>query len=259
MKSVSSHDVEVPVLGLGTYRLRGATCTESVRTAIEMGYRHIDTAEYYNNQPAVGRAIDEASVDREEIFLTTKVWRSNLAYDEVLRSARESLGALGVDTVDLLLIHWPSHSVPVEETLDAMTRLHREGNVRHIGVSNFSVAQLREAIQAAEIPILTNQVQYNPVHGQTDLLEFCRDNDVLLTAYSPLAKGSVARNETLAAIGERYDKSAAQVALRWLLQQEAVAAIPKAASTGHLRENLDVFDFTLTDDEMRRVFALGDR
>jgi 2,5-diketo-D-gluconate reductase B len=258
MQSVTVQGVEVPALGLGTYQLRGEACVQTVREAVEMGYRHIDTAEFYNNQSEVGQGIAAADVDREEIFLTTKVWRSNLAHDDVLQSVHESLDKLGLETVDLLLIHWPSRTVPVGETLSAMEQLQAEGNVRHIGVSNFSVEQLQEAMRVAESPILSNQVKYHPFNGQPELVEFCIEHDVLLTAYSPLAKGDVVSNETLATIGERYGKSAAQVALRWLLQQEMVAAIPKASSHEHLQENLAVFDFELTDAEMERIFELQD-
>jgi diketogulonate reductase-like aldo/keto reductase len=256
MEYVTVQDEEVPALGLGTYQLRGKTCVETVRDALEIGYRHIDTAEYYDNQREVGEAIADASVDRDEVFLTTKVWRSNLQHDQVLRSARESLDKLGLEYVDLLLIHWPSRTVPVAETLDAMTKLHDDGNVRHIGVSNFSVGQLQEAIAVSDVPIFTDQVEYHPFNGQADLVDFCIESGVMLTAYSPLGKGTVVGDETLATIGDRYGKSAAQVALRWLVQQDTVAAIPKASSREHLRENIDIFDFELTDEEMNSVFEL---
>jgi diketogulonate reductase-like aldo/keto reductase len=256
MEYVTAGDVRIPALGLGTYQLRGQACTDTVHTALELGYRHVDTAEYYDNQAAIGRALEATDVPREEVFLTTKIWRTNLAYEDALRSARESVAKLGVETVDLLLIHWPSRSVPTKETVRAMNELQAEGLVHHIGVSNFSVAQLEEAVDASETPIVANQVEYHPYEAQQDLLEFCIEEDVILTAYSPLAKGRVADDEVLQRIGERYDKSAAQVALRWLVQQEQVAAIPKASSRDHLRANLDVFDFTLGDDEMERVFEL---
>jgi 2,5-diketo-D-gluconate reductase B len=256
MEFVSVQGVEVPAVGLGTYQLRGQQCVKTVRDALEMGYRHLDTAEYYTNQRAVGKAIAEASVDRSEVFLTTKVWRSNLAYDDVMDSVAESLDRLGLASVDLLLIHWPNPTVPVEETLDAMTQLREDGKTRSIGVSNFSVTQLRDAMQAGAVPILTDQVEYHPFEGQADLVEFCSENDVLLTAYSPLAKGDVVDDETVAGIGDRYGKSPAQVALRWLVQQEIVAAIPKASSRRHLAANIDIFDFELTDEEMKQVFDL---
>jgi diketogulonate reductase-like aldo/keto reductase len=256
MEYVTAAGESIPALGLGTYQLRGRSCTETVRRALDVGYRHLDTAEYYDNESAVGEAIADSPVDRSELFLTTKVWRTNLAYDDAIRSARESLRKLGTDYVDLLLIHWPSRSVPTEETLRAFEDLREEGVVRHVGVSNFSVAQLREAIAAADAPILTNQIQYHPFQDQGDLLAYCVENDVTLTAYSPLAKGRVATDETLREIGDRHGKTAAQVALRWFLQQECVAAIPKASSEAHLRENFDVFDFELSDAEMERVFDL---
>jgi diketogulonate reductase-like aldo/keto reductase len=256
METVTVQGVDVPALGLGTYRLRNQACVNTVRDALELGYRHVDTAEFYDNQREVGEGIATANVDREDVFLTTKIWRSNLRREDALRSARESIDRLDVEYVDLLLIHWPDQSVPVAETLDAMTQLREEGQVRHVGVSNFSVPQLREAIEATDAPILTDQVEYHPFTDQSNLLEFCIEQDVLLTAYSPLAKGKVARDDTLAEIGERYDRTASQVALRWLVQQEGVAAIPKASSREHLQENLVVFDFELTDAEMSRVFDL---
>lgn len=256
MEHVTVHGVDVPVLGLGTYRLRGNECTDVVEAALEMGYRHIDTAEFYSNQAAVGDAIAAAPVDREELFVTTKIWKTDLAYDQAIASATESLEKLDIGYIDLLLIHWPNTSVPTAETIRAMNHLQEEGLVRHIGVSNFSVAQLEEAIEASETPILTNQVPYDPTTDQSNLLEWCVSKDVMLTAYSPLGKGSVVGNETLAEIGEPYEKSAPQVALRWLIQQPMVAAIPKASSRDHLAANLDVFDFELTPTEMERIFDL---
>jgi len=256
MEFVSVQGEDIPAIGLGTYQLRGQSCVDVVQEALDLGYRHIDTAEYYNNQQEVGNAIRSAAIDREEIFLTTKVWRSNLAYDDFIESATESLDELGLEYVDLLLIHWPSQTVPIEETLQAMNKLHHEGKTRHIGVSNFSVSQLQEARAASDVPILTDQVEYNPFTGQSDLVEYCIGSDVMATAYSPLAKGKVATNDTLASIGDRYDKSATQVALRWLVQQDMVSAIPKASSRGHLQENIEIFDFELSDEEMETVFDL---
>lgn len=256
MEDITTTQARIPALGLGTYRLRGQSCTETVTQAIEMGYRHIDTAEYYENQAAIGQALADTAIDREELFVTTKVWRDNLAAADTKRVARESREKLGVDAIDLFLIHWPSPSVPIEETIGAMNELHEAGVVRHIGVSNFSVEQLDAARAASETPICTNQVEYNPYTDQSDLLEYCIDHDIMLTAYSPLAKGRVVDDETLATIGDRYDKSPAQVALRWLVQQPQVAAIPKASSRTHLDANLSVFDFELTDDEMADIFDL---
>jgi len=253
--TVDAGGVAIPALGLGTWQLRGRTCTETVDRALEMGYRHVDTAEYYDNHRAVGEGLARAGVDREDVFLTTKVWRSNLRADDVRRVVEQSLENLGVDYVDLLLIHWPNRSVPVEETLGAMLEYHPD-RVRSVGVSNFSVPQLRAARSVVDAPIVADQVEYHPYDRRDDLLATCIDADVCLTAYSPLAKGRVVDDDTLAAIGERYQKTAAQVALRWLVQQENVAAIPKASSDAHLRENLAVLDFTLSEEEMDRIFEL---
>jgi diketogulonate reductase-like aldo/keto reductase len=256
MEYVTVQGESVPAVGLGTYQLRGETCVRTVKTALDLGYRHVDTAEYYRNEAEIGRALRESDVDRAEVFLVTKVWRSNLSREGVLQSTKESLRDLRTDYVDLLLVHWPSRTVPIEETLDAMNRLRREGSVRHVGVSNFSVEQVREAAAASETPIFADQVKYHPMTEQNDLLEYCIDENLLLTAYSPLSKGAVATDETLWEIGDRYGKSPAQVALRWLVQQPQVAAIPKASSPAHLRENLDVFDFELDEAEMEEIFEL---
>lgn len=256
MEYASVRGEAVPAIGLGTYRLRGSECRETVQTALEIGYRHIDTAEFYENQAEIGTAIDTATVSREDLFVTTKVWKTNLEASAVHRSVTNSLEALDLEYVDLLLIHWPNEAVPVEETLEAMNRLQAEGLVRHVGVSNFSISQLEAAMNTSETPILTNQVEYNPYVDRDELLTYCRNQDVLLTAYSPLAKGDVLEDETLVEIGNRYGKSPAQVALRWLVQQEGVVAIPKASSREHLEANLDVFDFKLSREEMAQVGSL---
>lgn len=247
----------IPSLGFGTYNLYGTACEQAVRDAIEMGYRHIDTAEFYDNHRAVGAGIDAASVPREDIFLTTKVWKTNLEADQVRDVAETALSDLGTSYVDLLLVHWPNEAVPIEETMAAMNELQREEMVRHVGVSNFSVEQLEEAMAASQTPIITDQVRYHPGVDRQSLLQLALESDVTVTAYSPLAKGDVAENPLLNAIGERYDKTPGQVALRWLVQQPNVIPIPKAASRDHRYENLQIFDFSLTDEEMREIFELG--
>lgn len=257
MESKSAGGATVPTLGYGTYNLYGQECEQAVRDALEMGYRHIDTAEFYDNHVAVGAGIDAAAVSREDVFLTTKVWKTHLEPADVHSVARSAIRDLDTEYVDLLLIHWPNESVPIEETVTAMNELQREGLVRHIGVSNFSVAQLRDAIAASQTPIVTNQVRYHPGVDRQDLLQVAIDEGVLLTAYSPLAKGDVTGEPVLEEIGDRYDKTPAQVALRWLIQQPNVLAIPKAASRDHRYENRQVFDFSLSDAEMRRVFELA--
>ncbi|MGB9954274.1 aldo/keto reductase [Haloarcula marismortui] len=255
MDDIQVQGTSVPALGLGTWQLTGQSCRETVETALEMGYRHIDTAQAYGNERQVGLGIEAAAVDREDVFLTTKLDGSNRDERSVRRSTRESLNKLGTDYLDLLLIHWPNTPwmAPLSETLGAMNDLVEEGLVRHIGVSNFSPSLLDEARDISTAPILTDQVQYHPYWDQRKLLDYCRIHDVLLTAYSPLARGGVLDDPALVQIGNRYGKSPAQVALRWLLQQDGVAAIPKASSRDHLEANLAVFDFELTDAERERI------
>jgi 2,5-diketo-D-gluconate reductase B len=253
MEHVAAGGARIPELGLGTWQNRGESCTETVRTALELGYRHVDTAQAYDNERAVGEGIATADVDRDDVFLTTKVWRSNLHAEDVHASVRESLEKLDTDSVDLLLVHWPHPRVPVGETLEAMAELRADGLVDHLGVSNFTRSQLQDARQVVDAPIVANQVQYHPFIDQSDLRDYCVENGVALTAYSPLARGDVLGDEVLADIGQRYDRSAAQIALRWLVQQAHVVAIPKASSRAHLEANLAVFDFELTEAEMERI------
>jgi 2,5-diketo-D-gluconate reductase B len=255
MKYLSIKNAEIPSLGLGTYRLTGEACVRAVGRALSMGYRHVDTAQMYGNEAEVGRGIEDAGVDREEIFLTTKVWPSDFAHDRVIRKTRESLKKLHTEYVDLLLMHWPGDGVPLGETLGAMRELQEEGSVSHVGVSNFSPSLVEEAAEHAQI--FCNQVQYHPYRSQDALLEQAQEMDYLLTAYTPLSRGGVQRDKILREIGEAHNKTATQAALRWLLQQDKVCAIPKATSEEHLKENLDVFDFELSDAEMDRTFSLG--
>jgi 2,5-diketo-D-gluconate reductase B len=245
---------KVPALGLGTWRLSGQECVGAVERALTLGYRHIDTAQMYANEGEVGRGVSNSRVDREDIFLVTKVRTGSFSHHDVIRSTRESLKKLQTDYIDLLLMHWPNPSVPLEETLGAMTELQEEGSVKHVGVSNFPPSMVEEATGHAVI--FCNQVEYHPYKAQDELLEQAREMDYLLTAYSPVAGGAAVNDATLREIGEAYVKTAAQVALRWLIQQEKIAAIPKAASEDHLRSNFDIFDFELSDEEMERVFTL---
>jgi diketogulonate reductase-like aldo/keto reductase len=253
MEYATVGDVEVPKLGLGTWRLTGDDCRSAVETALELGYRHVDTAQAYGNERQVGAAIASSDVDREDVFLATKLKGGNRDYDGVLRSTDESLAKLRTDHLDLLLVHWPNRRVPTRETLDAMNELVESGKVENVGVSNFDREALDEARELSDAPILTDQVQFHPYWDQTDLLDYCAIHDVLLTAYSPLGHGGVLSDDVLAEVGERYGKSPAQVALRWVTQHDPVATIPKATSREHLEANLAIFDFELTDAEMERI------
>lgn len=254
MDTLRIHETDVPALGYGTWELEGEDCLRGVADALELGYRHIDTAQVYGNEQLVGQAIAESDVDRGEIFLTTKVWNSRLEPERVRSSTEESLRKLRTDYVDLLLIHWPVRMDILPATLEAMDALRAEGKVRHVGVSNFTPAQLREA--AALTRIFCNQVEYHPYLAQDALLEACREHGVMLTAYSPLARGEVANDAVLREIGEAHGKSPVQVTLRWLIQQDQVATVPKATSRRHIEANLDISDFSLSVAECARIAAL---
>ena len=244
----------MPRLGFGTWQIVGRDCVEAVRDALELGYRHVDTARAYDNEAEVGRAIRESGIPREEIFLTTKVWMDDAEPSRVRASAEASLRDLGSDYVDLLLLHWPNPDVPVERTLEAMLELVERGAVRHAGVSNFPPGHLRRALDAG--PVFCDQVEYHALLGQRELLEIAAEQDLMITAYAPFGHGAVLREPALAEIGRAHGKSPAQVALRWLLDQPRVSTIPKAASHRNRAANLEVWDFGLSDDERERIDAL---
>ena len=252
---IETQGIRVPRLGFGTFRLQGDACTQAVETALRVGYRHLDTAEIYGNEDAVGEALRTVGLPRSEIFLTTKLWRDDMSPAGVERSLDRSLRKLGVDFIDLWLIHWPNTAFPLEETLDAMYRAVRDQRVRALGVSNFPVALLDRA--AAVAPIACNQVEYHPYLAQTAVLDAARRHKAMIMAYSPLARGACHADPVLQTIGARHGKSAAQVALRWLLQQPNVAAIPKASGEAHAVENFDVFDFELSDLDMTTIHRLA--
>ena len=254
MRYQTIQGVPVPALGLGTYKLKGDACRTAVAHALELGYRHIDTAQMYGNEAAVGQGLRDASVDRDEVFLTTKLWRTNLHPADVRATAEESLRTLNTDYVDLLLIHWPNEAVPLAATLEAMRDLQTQDKVRHIGVSNFTPALVEDALSYA--PLFANQVEYHPFLSQAPLLEMTQAHDLMLTAYQPIARGTVNENETLQSIGAAHGKTPVQVTLRWLVQQDQVVPIPKAARAEHRAANIDIFDFELTADEMAQIHAL---
>ena len=258
---VEAPGARIPALGLGTWQLNGEIAGRMVGYALDLGYRHIDTAQMYGNEAAVGAAIARAAVPREEIWLTTKIWPDNFRADALKRAAEQSVRTLGTEP-DLLLLHWPSPSVPLAETIGALNEVKRRGLARHIGISNFTVALIREALVHSTEPLIVNQVEYHPFLSQEAVLAEVRARGMALTAYSPLAKGKVVRDPTLARIGERHGKTASQVALRWLIQQNGVTAIPRSSREDGVRANFGIFDFALSEAEMTEVFALtraGDR
>jgi 2,5-diketo-D-gluconate reductase B len=244
----------IPALGFGTWQIEGDDAREAVRDALEIGYRHIDTAKAYGNEREVGVGIQESGVAREDIWLTTKVPHDEAQPMQVRTAAEESLQRLGTDYVDLLLLHWPNAEVPLEQTITALDLLRRDGKALHIGVSNFPAGHLQRALEVA--PLLCDQVEYHPFLDQSKLRKLAEEHDLLLTAYSPLAHGKVPDDATLNEIGEAHGKTAGQVALRWLLDQPRVSPIPKASSHGRRQENFEVFDFELSDEERKRIDEL---
>jgi 2,5-diketo-D-gluconate reductase B len=253
-ETIDVQGTSVPRLGFGTWQIEGSDAMEAVRDALEIGYRQIDTARAYENEAEVGAGLARSGVDRGEIFLTTKIFPGDFEPDALKAAAEDSLRSLRTDYLDLLLLHWPDDSVPVERTLAAMAEQREAGLIRNLGVSNFPAGLLAQALEHA--PVFCDQVEYHPFLGQDRLLELARANDVLVTAYSPLAHGRVPGDETLTEIGEVHGKTAGQVALRWLLDQPGVSPIPKASSHERRVENFEVFDFALTDEERERIDAL---
>ncbi|MCY4401093.1 MAG: aldo/keto reductase [Candidatus Poribacteria bacterium] len=250
VKLASGH--EMPMLGLGTWRLKGKECERVIKIAIELGYTHIDTAWMYENQRAVGKALRDVGTDRDELFITTKIWNTHLKHDDVLSQFDVCISDLQMDYVDLLLIHWPSDSVPFEETFAAFQEIYDAGKVKSIGISNFSIAQVDRACEISDLPICTNQVEYHVRSQKEELRAHCETRNIPITAHRPLAVGNLADDRELTEIGDRHGKTAAQVALRWLIQKDIIT-IPKSGSEPHLRENLDIFEWQLTDKEMQAL------
>ena len=246
---------DMPVLGLGTWRLSGDTCTAVTRKALELGYTHIDTAELYDNHAAIAAALK--GFDRSSLFITSKVPDQDLAYDDVHRMCQKALHELETDYLDLYLAHWPNPDVPMAETFRAFRELHEQGKVRSIGVSNFNIRRLAEAIEVSDLPIAANQVEFHPLLYQRELLEFCRNSDVVITAYCPLARGAVFDNDVIKGVAEKNHKTPAQVSLRWLVQK-GVVVIPKSSSEDRLRENMDIFDWELSPDDEERIDNIGE-
>jgi len=250
VRLVSGH--EMPVLGLGTWALRGEQCKVAVKKAIELGYTHIDTAWMYGNQKEIAEALREVGVARTELFITSKIWRTHLKYNAVLEQCEECLEQLQTDYLDLLLIHWPNETVPLEETLAAFNKIYDEGKTKSIGVSNFNIGLVDQAREFSRAPISVNQVEYHVHQNREALRQHCQKHQIVLTAYSPLAKGAILREPILKPIAEKHGKTIPQIALRWLLQKGLIV-IPKASSESHLRTNFDVFNWELTQDEMQQI------
>lgn len=253
--TVPAHGVRMPVIGFGTGWM-SADCVPIVAAALSAGYRHIDTARKYNTEAGVGEAIRASGIPREELFVTTKVSDENLRAGDFARSVEASLRTLGLAYVDLLLVHWPNATIPLAETMGALAAAKRQGFTRHVGVANFTVALVDEAVRLCPEPLVTNQVEYHPYLDQAKVLAACRRHGLILTAHCPLGRGRLPDDPELNEIGRPRGKTAAQVALRWAIQQDAIVPIPRSSNPARIAENLDIFDFALSDEEMARIDAL---
>ena len=259
MNVVEANGATIPAIGLGTMTLTGSVCVEAVKTALRLGYRHVDTAERYGNEAEVGEGLEQglraAGLAREEVFVTTKVYHDKLAAADFQRSFDESLAKLKLAWVDLLLIHWPNPNVPLAETLGVLCKARCDGRARHVGVANFTTTLLQQAVELASEPLVTNQIEVHPFLDQDKVIAVCDRYGLAVTAYCPIARGKVPGNEVLERIGKAHGKSSSQIALRYLVQR-GIVPIPRTANPDHLAANLAVFDFELSDAEMAEIGKL---
>lgn len=257
MQTVTSHGAAIPIIGFGTWRLSGETCTRAVAEALRVGYRHIDGAAGYGNEDRVGEGLRTSGVARDDIFITTKVPPEDLDDRAFQRSVDRSLEQLGIGQVDLVLIHWPSKVLPVATTIASLNKAKERGATRHIGVSNFTIALLREAWAATDAPLVTNQCEYHPYLSQDRLIAACREWGMAFTAFSPLGRELVLSDPVIAEIAARKGKTPAQVVLRWDIQQPGIVTIPKSSRPERIRSNFNIFGFSLSGDEMAAISHLG--
>jgi 2,5-diketo-D-gluconate reductase B len=255
---VEANGARIPAVGLGTWDLRGRTCARVVEQALRLGYRHIDTAEMYGNEREIGEGLRASGVRRDDVFITTKVWQDHLAPPEFERAAKESLVRLRLSDVDLLLIHWPSSRIPLAETIGALCRMKQAGFARHIGISNFTVPLVEEAVKLSPEPLVTNQIEWHPYLDQSKVVAACRRHGLSVTAYSPIARGRAGGDKQLRLIGMHHRKTASQVCLRFLVQEGAIV-IPRTSKLERLEENMAIFDFVLEPPEIDEIRKLANR
>jgi 2,5-diketo-D-gluconate reductase B len=256
MEHLQTQGISLPRLGLGTFRMQGEVCRAAVESALALGYRHIDTAEMYGNEDAVGAAIAASRVPRGDLHVTTKVWHENLAPEAIRRAFDVSLKKLKLDHVDLYLVHWPSDNMNLPAIFETLLGLKQEGRTRAIGVANFNIALLKTVVDGLKAPVACNQIEYHVMLDQTPMRKYLAAKSIPLVAYAPLAQGRAASDETLIAIGRKHNASAAQVALKWLLDQDGVAAIPKASRAESQQANLDALKVKLDDEDRKAIAAL---
>ncbi|MEN6669376.1 aldo/keto reductase [Psychrobacter sp. B38] len=258
-KMRTAGQANIPVLGLGTWQSTGQDCIDVVKKALEMGYEHIDTAQAYDNEKEVGQGIKQSGVARDKFFLTTKIFPDDMKFqpEKLAEAAKRSLENLDTDYVDLLLLHWPDDRVPLSETIPALCELQKQGLTRHIGVSNFNIANITEAEKYADVPIVVNQVEFHPFIKQNTLQTFLNNHHILLEAYSPLARGDVFDNDTIKEIADKHNVTPAQISLAWILSDKDRVAIPKTSNPDHLQGNLDAINVSLSADELEKIGNLA--
>ena len=256
IENLQAGGISLPKLGLGTFRMQGDVCRAAVESALGLGYRHLDTAEMYGNEEAIGAALATSRIARNDLHITTKVWNENLAPDAIRRAFDASLKKLRLDQIDLYLVHWPAGNMNLPAMFETLMKLKQEGRTRAIGVANFNIALLKTVVEEIKAPIACNQVEYHVMLDQTPLRRYLTAKSIPLVAYCPLAQGRVASDEALAAIGRKHNASAAQVALKWLLDQDGVAAIPKASRAESQQANLDALKVTLDDEDRKAIASL---
>lgn len=257
MFDVSANGANIPALGFGTFRMPENEVHSILPKALKLGFRHVDTAQIYKNEAAVGEVIAASGIARADIFLTTKVWVDRVGHSAFIASVDESLKKLKTDHVDLLLLHWPQSEMPLADRIGALNELRKAGKVKNIGVSNFSTTLMAEAVKLSDAPIVNNQIEYHPYLDQTKVLAQAHKTGMSVTAYYLMADGAVPKDAVLKDIGAKHGKTAAQVVLRWAVQQKDVIALSKTATESRLPENFDVFDFALSEDEMAAVHKLA--
>lgn len=257
MDTQTIQDIAIPKLGYGTWQLEGDKARNGVSMAIEIGYRHIDTAAIYRNEREVGQGIADSGIDRSDLFVTTKIWNEDIAAGRHMEAMDASLERLGLDHVDLILLHWPLPELSIADQVGPLADIQKSGKARLVGVSNYTSRQIGEAVDACDVPLACVQCEYHPLLDQTAVLDAARRHDMLFTSYSPIGQGELLDHPAVKELAGEHGVSPAQIVLRWHIQQDHVAAIPKATSRGHIEQNFDIFGFELSEEAMTRLHGLA--
>lgn len=257
MHRVKANGADIPALGFGTFRMPGEDVLRIVPKALDVGFRHIDTAQIYGNEAEVGSVIARSSVARQDIFLTTKVWVDKFRHDDFIASVEESLKKLKTDYVDLLLLHWPKMEVPLAEQIGALNEVRKAGKVRHIGVSNYNIQLMADAVALSDAPIVTNQIEVHPYIDQSKVIAAAKETGMSITSYYAMADGKVFEDDVLKELGAKYGKSVAQIVLRWVIQHDGLIALSKTVGEERVVENFDIFDFEISTADMQAISALA--